>query len=101
MLMGAIEQSALRVDRDSDLPVGVQVVWRLRSQISSGKLAPGDKLPSVRELAAAAGVNANTARAIYGRLEADGLIVTRHGLGTFVASETRSSADLERIAADA
>ncbi len=99
--MRATDHSILRVDRHSDLPVGVQVAWRLRAQIASGKLAPGDKLPSVRELAEAAGVNANTARAIYGRLEADGLLVTKHGLGTFVASDTRASADLERIAADA
>ena len=55
----------------------------------------------MRELAAAAGVNANTARAIYGRLEADGLLVSRHGLGTFVAADTRPSADVERIAAEA
>ncbi len=93
--------SLFRVDRESDLPVGIQVAWRLRAMISSGKLAPGDRLPSVRELAADAGVNANTARAIYGRLEADGLIETRHGLGTFVAPGATSSSEVERIAADA
>ena len=99
--MEATEHSILRVDRDADLPVGVQIAWRLRAQIASGRLAPGDRLPSVRELAEAADVNANTARAIYGRLEGDGLLETIHGLGTFVASGTRASADLERIAADA
>ena len=90
-----------RVDRTSDLPVGIQVAWRLRALISSGRLAPGDRLPSVRELAEDAGVNANTARAIYGRLEADGLLESRHGLGTFVSAGAPSSADVERIAADA
>lgn len=89
------------MDRDSDLPVGVQVAWRLRALIASGKLAPGEQLPSVRELAQLAEVNANTARAIYGRLEAEGLLVSRHGLGTFVAADTRPSADVERIAAEA
>ena len=89
------------MDRDSDLPVGVQVAWRLRALIATGKLGPGERLPSVRELAELAGVNANTARAIYGRLEADGLLVSRHGLGTFVAADTRPSADVERIAAEA
>jgi DNA-binding transcriptional regulator YhcF (GntR family) len=91
----------LPVDRSGDLPVGIQVAWRLRASIAAGRLAPGDRLPSVRELAALAGVNANTARAIYGRLEADGLLVSRHGLGTFVAEDTRPSADVERIAAEA
>jgi len=90
-----------RVDRTSDLPVGIQVAWRLRAMISSGTLTAGDRLPSVRELAEDAGVNANTARAIYGRLEADGLLESRHGLGTFVAASAPSSADVERIAADA
>ena len=90
-----------RVDRSSDLPVGVQVAWRLRALIATGKLAPGERLPGVRELAEQAGINANTARAIYGRLEADGLLVSRHGSGTFVAADTRPSADVERIAAEA
>jgi DNA-binding transcriptional regulator YhcF (GntR family) len=90
-----------RVDRDSELPVGLQVAWRLRALISSNKLAPGDRLPPVRQLAKDAGVNPNTARAIYGRLESEGLVETRHGLGTFVASEAASSPEVERIAADA
>src|SRR5688500_8968392 len=69
--------------------------------ISSGKLGPGDRLPPVRRLAQDAGVNPNTARAIYGRLESEGLVETRHGLGTFVAPGAASSSEVERIAADA
>ena len=102
--VGPMEDSAqldLRVDRSGELPVGVQVAWRLRALIATGKLAPGERLPGVRELAELAGVNANTARAISGRLEADGLLVSRHGLGTFVAATTEPSADVERIAAEA
>jgi DNA-binding transcriptional regulator YhcF (GntR family) len=90
-----------RVDRTSELPVGLQIAWRLRSLIASGRLAPGDRLPSVRELADDAGVNPNTARAIYGRLEADGLVETIHGLGTFVAAGAAWSPEVERIAAEA
>jgi DNA-binding transcriptional regulator YhcF (GntR family) len=69
--------------------------------IASGKLAPGDRLPTVRRLAQDAGVNPNTARAIYGRLESEGLVESRHGLGTFVAPGATSSSEVERIAADA
>ncbi len=93
--------SQLGIDRDDDLPVGVQLAWKLRGAIASGRLAPGDRLPSVRELASAAGVNVNTARAVYGKLERDGLISTQHGLGTFVAAAARSSSEVERIAAAA
>jgi DNA-binding transcriptional regulator YhcF (GntR family) len=75
----------LSVDRESGIPVGVQLVQRLRSQIDSGVLRPGDRLPSVRAAAVEAGVNVNTVRAAYGTLERDGLVRSEHGRGTFVA----------------
>jgi DNA-binding transcriptional regulator YhcF (GntR family) len=87
--------------RADDLPLGAQLAWRLRVLIASGQLAPGDRLPGVRELASGTGVNVNTARAVYHRLEEDGLIASRHGLGTFVADDAPGSPDLERLAADA
>src|SRR4051812_24966477 len=87
--------------RADDLPLGAQLAWRLRVLIASGELDPGDRLPGVRELASGTGVNVNTARAVYRRLEDEGLIASRHGLGTFVAEDARSSPDLERLAAEA
>jgi GntR family transcriptional regulator len=75
------------VNRDGELPVGTQLVWKLRSLIDSGALEPGDRLPSVRTLADAAGVNVNTARAVYGRLERAGLIRSEQGRGTFVTPQ--------------
>lgn len=91
----------LELGRDEDVPVGTQLGWRLRALILSGRLAAGERLPGVRELAAGAGVNVNTARAIYRRLEADGLAVSKHGLGTFVAAATPARPAIEQIAADA
>jgi DNA-binding transcriptional regulator YhcF (GntR family) len=93
--------SASDLARSDDLPVGAQLAWRLRVLIASGQLRAGDRLPGVRELAEAATVNVNTARAVYGRLEDDGLIVSRQGLGTFVADDAPASPELERLAADA
>ena len=58
--------------------------------MQNGSLSPGDRLPSVRELADVAGVNVNTARAVYSRLESEGLVRSEQGRGTFVAA--RSSA---------
>jgi DNA-binding transcriptional regulator YhcF (GntR family) len=87
--------------RTDDLPLGAQLAWRLRVLIASGQLRPGDRLPGVRELATGTGVNVNTARAVYRRLMDDGLIASRHGLGTFVADDASSSPDLERLAAEA
>lgn len=71
--------------RDSEIPVGVQLTWALRARILGGELSPGDRLPGVRELAAATGVNVNTVRSVYDRLEADGLLQAEHGRGTFVS----------------
>src|SRR3954467_2344935 len=85
--------------RTDDLPLGAQLAWRLRALIASGQLGPGDRLPGVRELASGTGVNVNTARAVYRRLEEDGQIVSRHGLGTFVSEDAPSFPELERLAA--
>ena len=89
----------LRVDRENDIPLGVQLAWALRERISNGTLEPGDRLPSVRELAAEAGVNVNTVRAVYARLERDGLTRSEQGRGTFVAAPgdgERSEAEVRR-----
>jgi DNA-binding transcriptional MocR family regulator len=79
-----VQDVGIRIDREGDVPVGVQLAWALRGAIASGTLRPGDRLPPLRELAVEVGVNANTLRAAYAKLEADGLIETRHGSGTFV-----------------
>lgn len=62
------------------------VAERLQAEILAGRLAPGSRLPSERELSLALGVNRLTLRAALARLEALGLITTRHGAGTLVAS---------------
>src|SRR3954452_7016414 len=95
----------LSVERGSDVPVGTQLTWKLRAAIASGSLRPGDRLPAVRELAAAAGVNVNTARAVYARLAEQGVIVSEHGRGTFVGNASTRAAGLagvvDRVARDA
>src|SRR5271170_8040245 len=69
---------------------------RLRGEILSGRLRPGTRLPSERELSLALGVNRLTLRASLARLEALGLVTTRHGAGTVVAS-WRERAGLEML----
>jgi DNA-binding transcriptional regulator YhcF (GntR family) len=72
------------LDRQSGVPLGAQLVERLSGAIRAGELGPGDQLPSVRQMAALAGVNVNTVRTVYGRLEQEGLLSSEHGRGTFV-----------------
>src|SRR5580704_2566115 len=62
------------------------VASRLRGEILAGRLPAGARLPSERELSLALGVNRLTLRAALARLEALGLIVTRHGASTLVSS---------------
>jgi len=83
------------IDREGDVPVGTQLAWALRSDILRGALAPGARLPALHRLAEQTGVNVNTIRAVYRRLERSGLVVTRHGSGTFV---TGSAADPDALA---
>jgi DNA-binding transcriptional regulator YhcF (GntR family) len=90
-----------RADPDDELPVGVQLEWRLRALISAGRLASGERMPSVRTMAEWAQVNVNTVRAVYARLEDEGLILTRHGLGSYVAAAAKGSPEVEQIAAEA
>jgi GntR family transcriptional regulator len=94
-------QNPFRIDPSDELPVGLQLGWRLRALIRTGELGSGERLPSFRQLAEWAGVNVGTVRAVYEVLEQDGLVVTRHGQGTFVAEEVESEPQLEEIAADA
>src|SRR5688572_22411837 len=101
MAQSASPATPFRADPADELPVGVQLAWRLQALIRAGRLAAGERLPSVRALAEWAGVNVNTVRGVYTRLEDDGLIVTRHGSGSFVADDAAGSPEVERIAADA
>jgi DNA-binding transcriptional regulator YhcF (GntR family) len=76
----------LTVDRAARIPLGAQLAGRIRAAVQDGTLHPGDRLPSVREFADVAGVNVNTARAVYSRLESEGLVRGEQGRGTFVAA---------------
>jgi len=89
------------LDRTSDIPLGTQLVWRLRALIASGGLGPGERLPGVREMATAAGVNVNTVRTVYARLASQGLIVSEHGRGTFVSPDLPAQDELSRMAQEA
>jgi DNA-binding transcriptional regulator YhcF (GntR family) len=86
----------LRVDRNSELPLGTQLAWKLRAGIDSGRLRTGDRLPSLRDAAEAAGVNVNTVRAVYARLERSGLLRSEQGRGTFVTGQGDGDAAARR-----
>lgn len=88
---------------DSDRPIYAQILERIQMQIVSGVYQPGDKLPSVRELAMQAGVNPNTMQKALSELERSGLIITQRTSGRNVTEdmdmikETRRQLAGERI----
>ena len=88
----------LRLDPNSGVPLGVQIKSGLRLAIVGQRLKPGEQLPPVRELAADLRVNFHTVRKAFAELEAEGLLETRRGLGTFVAPQQRSGrTELRRV----
>jgi DNA-binding transcriptional regulator YhcF (GntR family) len=89
------------LDRDAEVPIGVQLAWALRARIRDGRFKPGQRLPGLRDLAEAVGVNVNTVRAVYQRLEHEGMIDSQQGSGTFVADTPREPSPAGTIAADA
>jgi DNA-binding transcriptional regulator YhcF (GntR family) len=97
----AAEDLGVAIDRDGEVPIGVQLAWALRTRIAERRFAPGQRLPGLRDLARATGVNVNTARAVYQRLEQEGLIESQQGSGTFVASSPREASEVGSIAASA
>jgi GntR family transcriptional regulator len=74
----------IRIEKGSSVPITRQVAEQIRAQCLSGTMQPGERLPSVRELARELAVNVNTILRVYERLAADQLIELRHGDGTFV-----------------
>ena len=74
------------VDPRDATPIYAQLERGLRAGIATGKLRPGDQLPTVRQLAVELKVNANTVARVYVELERAGVIETRRGVGSFVSA---------------
>ena len=80
-----------RVDTSSGLAPYAQVVQQVKQALRLGWLQPGDKLPTVHEVAASVAINPNTVQKAYKELELAGLVVGRPGAGTFVARSLSQS----------
>ncbi len=73
---------------DSDRPIFIQIIERIQMDIISGLYKPGDKLPSVRELAQEASVNPNTMQKALSELERTGLVYSQRTSGRFITEDT-------------
>jgi GntR family transcriptional regulator len=79
------------VDPRDPTPIYAQLERGLRAAMATGRVRPGDQLPTVRQLAVELRINANTVARVYSELERAGVIETRRGVGSFItASATRA-----------
>ena len=71
----------------NDAPIYTQLIWQIKVGIVSGAFPPGERLPSVRDLATEAGVNPNTMQRALAELERDGLVYSQRTAGRFVTED--------------
>nr|WP_326183913.1 GntR family transcriptional regulator [uncultured Oscillibacter sp.] len=71
----------------NDAPIYTQLIEQIKVGIVSGAFPPGERLPSVRDLATEAGVNPNTMQRALAELERDGLVYTQRTAGRFVTED--------------
>ena len=79
---------------NNNLPIYLQVIHKLKQDIITGKLKPGDKMLSSREFSQELGLNFNTIAMVYKEMEMENIVFTKRGLGTFI---TESQEKIESI----
>jgi GntR family transcriptional regulator len=87
---------SLQLDNKSGVPIYRQIIEQVKYAIARGELEPGDRLPTVRQLAVDLSVNPNTVVRAYRELEIAGVLDTQQGSGTFVGKDRPEIDTLEQ-----
>ncbi len=87
----------LRISTGSTTPIYRQIADQIRHAIAVGAMRPGDRVPSVRDLAERLVVNPNTVARAFDELKRDGLVESRRGRGNFVADRRQVYSRAERL----
>ena len=85
-----------RIDLKSGVPFYRQIIDQVKAAIATETIGPGDRLPTVRQLAVDLSINPNTVSRAYTELELTGLVETQMGSGTFVGNRRVEQDDVER-----
>ncbi|HLK69709.1 MAG TPA: GntR family transcriptional regulator [Bryobacteraceae bacterium] len=85
-----------RLDLQSGVPVYRQIIDQVMGGIAAAVLAPGDQLPTVRQVAVDLSINPNTVVRAYRELEIRGVLETQQGTGTFISHQKVKRDDVER-----
>ena len=86
----------LHISTHDGVPVYLQIVNQVKYLVAASRLAPGEELPAIRLLAGQLVINPNTVARAYLELEREGVVVKRHGSGTYVSDEGSPLARRER-----
>lgn len=87
--------SGINISQTDSRPMYLQIMEQIRARIAAGDWPAGKELPSIRALAAALSVSVITIKRAYLDLENEGVIVTRHGKGSFVADVNGLAGELQ------
>ncbi|CQR55540.1 GntR family transcriptional regulator [Paenibacillus riograndensis] len=80
----------MTIEFDNNQPIYLQIMNYMKGEIVTGKLKPGDKIPSVRELAAELQINPNTVQRTFQELERETIVETRRGMGRYVTGNEQT-----------
>jgi GntR family transcriptional regulator len=89
-------QFQFRLDLHSGVPVYRQIIDQVTGGMAAGSLAPGDQLPTVRQVAVDLSINPNTVSRAYRELEIRGVLETQQGTGTFIGQQKVKRDEVER-----
>jgi len=87
----------IQISPGSAEPVYAQIISQVARAVATGRLAAGDKLPSVRQLAAELVLNPNTVARAYRQMEQQGMVTSKTGAGTFIADPSLRDHDAAQI----
>jgi DNA-binding transcriptional regulator YhcF (GntR family) len=85
---------------DARIPIYIQIITKIQRDIIRGKIQKGEKLPSVRSMAAELKVNVNTVQRVYQELERQKVIDTQRGTGSFITEDEEIIKDIKNRLAD-
>ena len=92
--------SGIHISQTDARPMYLQILEQIRARVAAGDWPPGKELPSIRALAAALNVSVITIKRAYLDLENEGVIVTRHGKGSFVAEVNGLAGEIKEAQLD-